>query len=195
MRDRKSWAIGSSGGPSWLLGRVWSCCCTLACALYSFLLAAIFRPPSFCRYHVQCVLHSTLLSLLTRQWHLDSRGLHRWWRSRVAGDSRGRLHRRGPIRRARGEEGSASGAEGHERRRGFGYRYCQSRSAASFRGGGDKPRRVIEAADLVVENMIATDTKESRRGRSGEGRCGVAVEESRSCIDEVGAAKCLAEID
>jgi hypothetical protein len=43
--------------------------------------------------------------------------------------------------------------------------------------------------------MIATDTREGREGRSGEARCGVAVEESRSCVDEVGAAKCLAEID
>ena len=150
---------------------------------------------AFSRYHIQCVLHSTLLSLLTRQWHLNSRGLHRWWRSWVAGDRRGRLHGRGPIRRARGEKSSASGAEGHERRRGFGCPYCQSRSAASFRGGRDKPRRAIEAAYRVVENMIATDTREGREGRSGEARCGVAVEESRSCVDEVGAAKCLAEID
>jgi len=56
-------------------------------------------------------------------------------------------------------------------------------------------RRAIEAAYRVVENMIATDTREGREGRSGEARCGVAVEESRSCVDEVGAAKCLAEID
>lgn len=64
-----------------------------------------------------------------------------------------------------------------------------------FRACGDKPRRAIEAADLVVESMFATDSKERRGRRSGEARCGVAVEGVAKLIDEVGASKCLAEID
>lgn len=56
-------------------------------------------------------------------------------------------------------------------------------------------RRAIEAADLVVESMFAKDSKERRGRRSGEARCGVAVEGVAKLIDEVGASKCLAEID
>jgi hypothetical protein len=36
--------------------------------------------------------------------------------------------------------------------------------------GSDVPRRAIEAADLVVDNMLATETKEIQRRRSGEER-------------------------
>ena len=60
----------------------------------------------------------------------------------------------------------------------------------------DQPRRAIEAADRVVENMLATNRKERCRGRSGEewrgktwgGGRGVA-----KLMYEVGAAKGLAK--
>lgn len=37
-----------------------------------------------------------------------------------------------------------------------------SAALEAFRAGGDKPRRAIEAADLVVESMFATHSKERR---------------------------------
>lgn len=38
-----------------------------------------------------------------------------------------------------------------------------------FASGGHEPRRAIEAADLVVDSMMATRKLNDRRVRSGEG--------------------------
>ena len=40
-----------------------------------------------------------------------------------------------------------------------------SRGRARFCSGGDQPRRAIEAADLVVDSILATNTKEKRPGK------------------------------
>jgi hypothetical protein len=131
---RTSWARGSSDVPSWLLGRVWSCG-MLACAISTYPRATQrLSSISLAGFHVQCVLHSALLSLLTRQRHFPSRHLHRWRRSRVAGDGRGRLHGRRLGGGARGEESSASGAERHQRCRGFGCPVVSSAAMTAFLG-------------------------------------------------------------
>lgn len=57
-----------------------------SCPLLSF--SPPVSPPRAARIDIQCILHSTLLSFLARQWHLYSRLLHRWWRSRVARNGR-----------------------------------------------------------------------------------------------------------
>lgn len=69
---------------------------------------------------------------------------------------------------------------------GLAVRRVSSAALEAFWAGGDKPRRAIEAADLVVESIFATHSKEGRGRRSGEARCGVAVEGVAKLIDEVG---------
>ena len=122
--------------------------------------------------HVQRVLHGALLSLLAGQWHFAARLLHRGRCSRVARDGGGALHRRRIVGRARGEEGSASGAEWQQRCCGFGCPEISSRATESFRGGGNSPRRAIEAPYRVVDSMLATGMKERVWWRSGEAGVG-----------------------
>ena len=65
---------------------------------------------------------------------------------------------------------------------GFTIHAVSSEDTTRFLGGGARPRSAIEAADLVVDNILATQVKKIRTERRGEGPAKWRWQEkSRNC--------------